>query len=530
MTFVKQTMATFKIQQTISLKPVSASQTMNDFQCEKCLNLYTTLYRYMSSFIVEWNGTTVFTKGATSRKYYWFYVNFCGVLGLVSSVPSFYILLHTKSVPQTLIYTTLQTQTVSILCSFLLLNWISNLDTFVYKFRCMKLLNLRLYRQLNYSQLKASYPSTAWTTVAYFLNLLIIILFIIPLVLTTARTMHSTGNKDPLGWTVINIFKTIEAATCPANTNTFYSFYHHKVLHGFAFTLQFILVYIRTAENCRFIAIFFVLFLYWLELQQRCLKILKILARSKSSHKLEIFKLYTAWRLAHLHECFSVFVSILMSIGFAIFVVCNIVTLRCFKVMPSWKIYIHFPIVSMITGFFVKILLTFITRIYIDSRNIIDLEMEKCLLATKATTSYRLRWWYNLGYRFWKSACPVIYSCGHFFKLKQGLELLYLNLVMIRTLDGLLLINTWIFPQPLYCNILFYIFSNNLFLQIIFGIYKIFTKISNFQHLFYLKNLNANLLKNSRIKYIYWVDDKNIQFNIYTTSSKLNFSKYLITW
>lgn len=426
----------------INRQPSSFAYFPIRFHCEKSLNLYNKLYSYMSHFPVEWNGITVQTCGLQSKKYRWFYFNFFIILGLVNSTPALYILLHTKSIHYSLIYPTAQTQAVSILCTLCLLNLMANLDSYIYKFKLMKLLNLKLYtRLIGISRISAKNLSSNWTQVAIVINFLLVLCLVLPFIMTIARIRAPGGAKDQMGWAVYEILTKIQNMTCITQLKESNSslITCEKIFQVLTFLLQFILVYIRSAENIRFIIVFCVIFTYWLELQDTCFKIIQAIYQI-TQNKLIVFKWYSAWRLAHQYEWFNQIIASLMSLGFVILVMCNIITLRCVGVLGSFKVYIHFPLVSMITGFFVKTVMSCIVKTNVQSEKLILKIIKECFVVKSKVFDGRRNSESKVALKLWKSAQPVSYFCGQYFKLVKGAELIYLYLVMLRTMEGLLFI------------------------------------------------------------------------------------------
>ncbi len=412
------------------------------FHCEKSLNLYNKLYSYMTHFPVEWNGTSVQTCGLQSKKYRLFYFNFFIILGLVNSTPALYILFHTKSIHYSLIYPTAQTQAVSILCTLCLLTLMANFDSYIHKFKLMKLLNLKLYtRFIVISRISVKTLSSNWTQVAFVINFLLVLCLILPFIMTIARIRTPGGAKDQMGWAVYEILTRFQNMTCTeqskeSNSSLLTCENFFQVL---TFLLQFILVYIRSAENIRFIIVFCALFTYMLELQETCFKIIQAVYQT-TENKLVVFKWYSAWRLAHQYEWFNQIIASLMSLGFVILVMCNIITLRCVGVLGSFKVYIHFPLVSMITGFFVKIIMSCIVKTHVQSEKLILKIIKEWYVVKSKVFDGRRNRESTVALKLWKSAQPVSYFCGHYFKLVKGAELIYLYFVVLRTMEGLLFI------------------------------------------------------------------------------------------
>lgn len=403
------------------------------FKCEGVLTLYTILYRFLPPFVVEWHigRKEIYTCGLHSPRYRLFYLNFFIVLGIINLTASTLVFLNASKLPVSLVYATTSTTAVTILCVFCSCALMNHLHHFVYKFKCMKRLACYLYHQLSYQNCRhhRNLKSDLWSKVTVALKFLVVAIVIFPITVSIIRTLSPGGNKDPVGWAIYQMTPSPHQVCSTGNL------FCKQSIRFLMYSLQFVFIYMRSVENCRFVVIFFALFLYWLELQQNCLRIFEDYCQDNCNiDKVLLHKYYSAWRIAHL-EFFDGVTSVVMSVGFIMFVACNVITFRAFSNVPSWRVYIHFPMISIISGFFTKTLLTCITDIHVKSEKIVGLMKRKSLIDSKSGIKLRSK----VALQLWTSARPVTYSCGQFFELVKGAEACYVYLVMLRTAEGLLL-------------------------------------------------------------------------------------------
>ncbi|CAL8098197.1 unnamed protein product [Orchesella dallaii] len=148
------------------------------------------------------------------------------------------------------------------------------------------------------------------------------------------------------------------------------------------------------------------------------------------------FKHYSALSLATqiVDQTFSILVLILMGVGFGIFVVCNIASVRGFYRLPI-IVYWFAPTVSLLCAFFVFSFLPLAIECHRQSRKLLERRMQMIILRyQKYPRKQRKVLLLQM-----KSLGPIVFSCGTITKLESGVDRAYFYGIFLRTLDGLLL-------------------------------------------------------------------------------------------
>ncbi|CAL8135267.1 unnamed protein product [Orchesella dallaii] len=199
--------------------------------------------------------------------------------------------------------------------------------------------------------------------------------------------------------------------------------------------LRFILSFLWLFECCRFAAIFYSTLFYMFELQTCYLAALERLP-IESRMDVKFFKWYNALRIADqsYKGSMSSMIEILMANGFVIFVVCNVISLNCYHILPI-EVYWFAPTLSLLCVFFIYFLLPLAIESSIKSQQLIFTRssLRKINLETGVCSKWR---WIRKQY---SALRPVTFHCGSRMALEEGVDRTYFAGVFFRTVDGLLL-------------------------------------------------------------------------------------------
>lgn len=412
------------------LKMRSLQKEVIKFRCEKSLKLYTRVYSFMPRFIIKWNGFSLTNHKLCSIKCLGFLLNFVLILGLLNAVSVIHVFRITdQDKTGSLKRSTVQIAGTAVLAFFGLLALNKCLSSFVVKCQQMKLLYMKLDL---YKDKFDTHDSQLWKNISKFLNWAIIVGIIYPVVLTLARATAPKGNRDPMCKWLYHLFSYFECALCnkPACT---------KIANILLKALQFLLTFIRTAETFRILIVLFLVILYFIEMQIKTLGSIQLIFDRTGNYALA-YKIFSAWRLAQQGNQFQNVLAILMTVGFFAFTTSNINIVKWIRGGSSWKTNIQYPISSFMAGFNSIVWLDTMASVSVNSSKLIrKIQLKSHLIEHKSFGfcvggSYR-----KFVYRQWKSAQHVSYSCGSTFNLSKGIDIMYMHLVMMRTIEGILL-------------------------------------------------------------------------------------------
>lgn len=371
--------------------------------------------------------------GLMSRRYFWFYANFVFVLGIANLVSALNVYFKRNQAPTgPLLRTTIQLQGSVALCWIGFFTLANCFKSFILKCQQMKFLYKKLKVKLHFT----AGMGYRWKFISVFGRTVTVLAAILPVIVTLIRVAAPEGKTDPICWTIYQFFSGIEDKVCGESKC---GIFFRAALHF----VQFVFAYLRAAEIVRLTFILFLIIVYFLEMQTTCLSIIKILSqRSRNGDPVHI--LYAALRLAHQESDFMYVIGAWMGIGFWVFLICNLYTLlQIKKGGGAWKYYVQFPIISAACLFYAVASIRAIADIYVESNSIIQIMKNKRKFSEHnqikviASSFYR-----RVMHKRWKSAQPVVYSCGPTFQLTKGIDLIFLLLLLLRTIDTLLIIQS----------------------------------------------------------------------------------------
>lgn len=216
-------------------------------------------------------------------------------------------------------------------------------------------------------------------------------------------------------------------------------------------TLECLCTIICLTETCRFLALHLTVVQYWLEMEVTCLELIQRIPSSNGDNDHLFFKWYSAHQIADqsFWAPLCTLVAILMGDGFAVFVVCNVGTVKGFSILPL-EVYWILPLVSLISTFFTSFLLPFGIETWVKSKQIInwrrngnmvfDALQRKAKEKQEKIVSRRcIGWSSKILRRKYVAIRPIGLSCGSFFPLKRGAESTYFYWIVWQTADRVLL-------------------------------------------------------------------------------------------
>lgn len=404
--------------------------TCTSFYCEKTLKLFFRLFSFMPRFIFNWNGFTLNSNRLCSTQTFWFSFNFLVVAGLLNTISVIHVIIYEhQHKSQQLMRVTIQLAASTVLAVSGLSVLISCRNSFVVKCQQMKLLYTNLVQYKPELRIESS---KLWKTISRFLNVIVVLCVTFPALLVTARNTARNGPKDPMGWSLYQLYSCFEPEFCTESICTSIG----KIL---LIILQLLLSFVRSMELVRTIIVLYIVILYFVEMQLTCLRSIEMLCKRTGNYSL-VYRLYNSWRVAKQEPRFQSLIALLMAVGFFLFASANINTVKWLREGSSWKSSIQYPISACISGFLTIAWLDTIASVSVHSSSLIRKMLRNCLLIQHRQfgdcigSSYR-----RLIYKQWKSVLPVSYSCGSTFHLRKGIDIMYVHLVMLRTIEGILL-------------------------------------------------------------------------------------------
>lgn len=181
-------------------------------------------------------------------------------------------------------------------------------------------------------------------------------------------------------------------------------------------------------EACRFLAFYLPLAIYFIELIFSSLESLHRILVDDYTNFLKGHRLLQ-FKLNRFHGAVSEIVGSLMGCGFFIFVISNVISIKCYRMLPL-SVYIIFPFCSSLVCLVVYVCLPFTVFIAENSRENIRVRQAHFLRASNKNLS-SLR-------REFHSVRPIIFRCASFYPLNKGTEAHFYFYVLLRTADFLL--------------------------------------------------------------------------------------------
>ncbi|CAL8135251.1 unnamed protein product [Orchesella dallaii] len=196
---------------------------------------------------------------------------------------------------------------------------------------------------------------------------------------------------------------------------------------------RYVISMVSTTTCCRFFAMLLVTFAYMFEIQSRYLDTLNRLPFGNGVN-MKFFKWYRALQIANqrYQEPVSWIFCIMLSDGFVVSVLCNVVSLKRYG-LPI-EVYILAPTVSVLTIFFAMVFLSVAIQSEVISKKLI--RKRSTHLGYAEGGSFELK----LLRRLFKSLRPVALRCGSFMNMESGMDRTFLVGICSRTVDAFLLL------------------------------------------------------------------------------------------
>jgi len=202
---------------------------------------------------------------------------------------------------------------------------------------------------------------------------------------------------------------------------------------AFFLVVRYIFCNIWVFECCRFFAIYFPTLFYLLETQTRYLDILNKLPLGIKMD-VKFFKWYNALRIADqsYKGTLSSLIAALMANGFIISVVTNVVTIKCYDILPI-EVYWLAPIVSTCCAIFIYYLLPIAIESHTKSQDVV---WGRSIWIDKSNQALLKRKWVRRQFRTLK---PVTFHCGPYMPLEVELDRMFFAEIFFKTVDGIML-------------------------------------------------------------------------------------------
>jgi len=259
-----------------------------------------------------------------------------------------------------------------------------------------------------------------WEKIGLLLSATIAVFALLPLILPPPAVFI---DLDPF---VCTFYRLIPIDVVCCNNNI-------CVVLGNVFIVIFRLIssFVCVMEAAQFCSIIVSFIAFMLELLARCLDDLQHIPSGSMS---EFVTNYQALQLVNqfTNQPISPTIALMMGIGFVMFVVSNIATIRFFQKIPI-HVYWLAPTISVICAFLVLFLLPLVVDVHRQSSKMLRNRMKV------VQTCRCVRVWKKVRVLQIKSLRPIVYSCGSIVKLGPGVERMYFYGIVLRTLDGLLL-------------------------------------------------------------------------------------------
>ncbi|CAL8085566.1 unnamed protein product [Orchesella dallaii] len=394
--------------------------------CSRAFPLCTKSFRYCPKMVMEWCPTkkSLVTRGASSHEYLHWYFNILVVICIIGFGSSAYVVLDASnlSIDRVVLAAMLGSVSVFVWTSSYLLT--KNIDDL--------LLGVQATRSLK-KQIEERYFSTTinlnldkyWEAVSEILCISVAILAIIPMILPG---LGIYAELDPFFCTFYKLVPTHiicgDDKVCTYFTNFIILF------------ARIIVVIICVSESCRFCAFYLSFIGFKFELTSKTLGVISNIPLTVSQELniySDFFKYYNALRLVDqsANEAISQLLAFLLGCGFVVFLICNMITLKCFHTMPI-HVYWLAPTVSLICLFLMFFLIPLIININRESIKLGErrrkmLAFSKCWGARRKLMQLRMKCFY-----------PISFKCGN-IKMETGLDRMYFYGIFLRTLDCLLL-------------------------------------------------------------------------------------------
>lgn len=269
-----------------------------------------------------------------------------------------------------------------------------------------------------------------WRHIVIIMEALIVIWHYCPVVLTSGLLIL---RLDPFTYSLPILLSPAEKLFVETKFYSVYNFF----LSLFRIVLSFICVF----EAGRFMAFYFTLLLYHMEVTLKTISLVSLnLGKQKYNRLSRFFTEYsilTLTRSSILGSCLDEITAVTMGVGFVALIIVNLFTIRCYNILPI-IIYWLMPSTSVAGLFLIYFLL--------------NLEVTICKRSTLVICNARVAYNDILQSSFLKSGLDARYldrkfcalrplhaKCGIFYRLKGGSELDYFLHLFNRTVDGILL-------------------------------------------------------------------------------------------
>lgn len=394
------------------------------FQSSKAFLVYESLFRLLnrlSPMALAWNSEseTFFAFQQPKNRYYVWYFNMFAVVGCIGLGSCLHVLLNWREVPQEqLIFSAIMALTATLIVAPALI-LVRKAKDIAEGFRVAKQLIQRLTKDSQKQQRK-----DPWANIAKMQQLVMIQNFLLP---PLASGFAVYAEMDPFHFSLPRLFPSLPWK------------YLFLLRLGLSFTV--------VTEGLRFYAFFYNLCLFLIELECRCLEGLQ--------------NLRTGWRsFAKFKMCYdqflllgtiilepvSVISVVILGFGFVLYVVANVVTLKCANILPP-EVYWVAPLFSLLFTIFVPLLLSFVVRNSMENEELLRVR-RNFVFGVKdfRILDYRLRPKSPFGSLLtvkemkilrmeYRNLRPFAVKCGEFFNSKRGADADYMYWVWYRTMD-----------------------------------------------------------------------------------------------
>lgn len=208
-----------------------------------------------------------------------------------------------------------------------------------------------------------------------------------------------------------------------------------NILHELFRGIELVYALITVSEFMRLHGLFETLFLYWFELQSKCLRGMGKQLRSRN-----FFVMYSQFRICSriLEDALYSFSYSTMAALFAIQVACNVLTVNFAKMLPPGINCVAAGI-SGVTFFVTVVLLHSMANCHGMTERLILFRRRLLRTSPEERTGIRSRGGQKIESKVLKSIRPVSTKCGSFYEVKYESVFTYFNGIFQRTVDVVLL-------------------------------------------------------------------------------------------
>ncbi|CAL8135263.1 unnamed protein product [Orchesella dallaii] len=219
----------------------------------------------------------------------------------------------------------------------------------------------------------------------------------------------------------------------PASKNCVNTYSCRLVYDMLIWCSRYLISMVSTTTCCRFSAMLLATFAYMFEIQSRYLDTLNRLPFGNCVN-MKFFKWYSSLQIANqrYQEPVSWILSIMLSDGFVVIVLCNVVSLKGYG-LPI-EVYILAPTVSVFAIFFIMVFLSVAIQSEVISKKLIWKRSTHMGYVEGGSCEFKLR------RKLFKSMRPVSYRCGSFMNMESGMDRTFFLGICLRTVDIFLLL------------------------------------------------------------------------------------------